>query len=365
MQQSVIGEDVKVKTLIPLCFIKATKGTGLNFPMINKIFIPIVLFSCNIASANSYLYPKTAGDILIKDDIAEEHYTLAKQKDTLLDIAREFDLGQNEILLANPEVDRWLPGENTKVRVPNSRLLPNTPHQGVVLNLPEYRLYFYPEPSDGDAKVVITHPISIGRLDWDTPLGKTSIIQKKENPTWTPPQSIKDEHAEKGEILPDVVPAGPDNPLGLFALRLGVPGYLIHSTNKPFGVGMRVSHGCIRMYPEDIEKFFPQVKKGTAVYIVNQAIKVGWSRDKLYIEVYPELEGKEKSYTERLNIALNLIEKVNNNQLPVLNGGKLRQALEQRNGIPVAIFERMFSTIEAKSNQTNDCSLDISHSHAC
>ena len=297
-------------------------------------------------TANSFLYPVNSGDRLITDDIEEAHYTLAKHEDTLLDIARNFDLGQNEILLANPQVDRWMPGENTKIRIPNSRILPDTPHQGLVLNLPEFRLYFYPKQVEGESRKVITYPISIGRLDWDTPLGKTRIIAKKENPTWTPPQSIKDEHAEKGEILPDVVPAGVDNPLGLYALRLGVPGYLIHSTNKPYGVGMRVSHGCIRMYPEDIEKLFAQVKKGTPVYIVNQAIKVGWSKNKLYIEVYPELEGNEKSYSERLAIALDLIEGVNKQQLPVLNGEKLRNALQQSNGIPVAIFESNFMFLE-------------------
>lgn len=310
--------------------------------MIKKTLLSFILLSSYAASANIFLYPEFKGDRLIKDDIEEAHYTLAKHEDTLLDIARKFDLGQNEILLANPKVDRWLPGENTKVRIPNSRILPDTPHEGVVLNLPEYRLYFYPKKTKGELKAVITHPISIGRVDWDTPLGKTRIIQKKENPTWTPPQSIKDEHAEKGEILPDVFPAGPDNPLGLFALRLGVPGYLIHSTNKPYGVGMRVSHGCIRMYPEDIEKLFPQVKTGTTVYIVNQSIKVGWLKNKLYIEVYPELEGQEIDYSERLAIALDLIEQANNQLLPVLNGAVLRQALEQRNGIPVAVFERDF-----------------------
>lgn len=314
--------------------------------MINKILLSSILFASSAVSATSFLYPENAGDRLIRDDIEEAHYTLAKQEDTLLDIARSFDLGQNEILLANPQVDRWMPGESTKVRIPNSRILPDTPHQGLTLNLPEYRLYFYPKQVEGESKKVITHPISIGRLDWDTPLGETRIIAKKENPTWTPPQSIKDEHAEKGEILPDVVPAGVDNPLGLFALRLGVPGYLIHSTNKPYGVGMRVSHGCIRMYPEDIEKLFSQVSRGTPVYIVNQAIKVGWSKNKLYIEVYPELEGNEKSYSERLAIALDLIEAVNNQQLPVLNGETLRSALEQSNGIPVVIFESSFMSLE-------------------
>lgn len=308
--------------------------------MYNKTLIIILLFISNPVLATNYSYPAIIGDKLITDDIKQAHYTLAKHEDTLLDIARKFDLGQNEILLANPTVDRWMPGQGTKVRIPNQHLLPNTVHKGIVLNLPEFRLYYYPEQIRTGFRSVMTHPISIGRIDWDTPLGETWISAKNKNPVWRPPQSIKDEHAAEGDILPDVFPAGPDNPLGLFALRLAIPGYLIHSTNKPYGVGMRVSHGCIRMYPEDIEKIFPLVKRGTIVHIVNQVIKVGWSKNKLYIEVHPELKGKESSYDTQLQTALDLIEKENNNLLPVVNGKKLRQAIQQRTGIPVVIFEK-------------------------
>lgn len=324
----------------------------LFFKLIPRSFIHhltfcFLLFSCKVVFATSFLYPVNEGEILIQDKIKQTHYTQAKQEDTLLDIAREFDIGQNEILLANPTVDRWLPGQGAKVRIPNSRLLPDTPHEGLVLNLPEYRLYFYPKQIENEDRMVLTHPISIGRVDWDTPLGKTQIIAKNRNPVWRPPQSIKDEHAAQGEVLPDVFPAGPDNPLGLFALRLGVPGYLIHSTNKPYGVGMRVSHGCIRMYPEDIKKLFPQVKKGTIVHIVDQSIKVGWSNSILYIEVYPDSEGNELSYEEKLGKALDLIELANNNQIPVLDGNKLKLALQQNNGIPVPIFARgILSSLE-------------------
>lgn len=309
--------------------------------MLKKITATFLALTSHVIFAGSFSYPVPPGDTLIRDDIKEVHYTLAKYEDTLLDIARNFDIGQNEILLANPAIDRWLPGENTKVKIPNSRLLPNTPHEGITLNLAEYRLYYYPKKTKGQPRTVITHPISIGRVDWDTPLGKTQIIAKNRNPVWRPPQSIKDEHAENGEILPDIFPAGPDNPLGLYALRLGVPGYLIHSTNKPFGVGMRVSHGCIRMYPEDIEKLFPQIKVGMPVYIVNQPIKVGWSDNSLYIEVFPDLDGNTKmSYEDKLNMALDLIEQKNNNQIPMLNGRILRKAIQQSNGAPIAIFKR-------------------------
>ncbi|GAB4276915.1 MAG: L,D-transpeptidase family protein [Methylomicrobium sp.] len=284
------------------------------------------------------------------DDHPEPHfYTVASEEDTLLDIARRFYIGQNEILLANPTVDRWLPKEGTKVKIPNSRILPNAPRKGIVINLPEYRMYYYPRTPKGR---VMTYPISIGRLDWKTPLGKTKIVTKTRNPTWTPPASIKREHAERGDILPNVVPAGPDNPLGLYAMRLGVPGYLIHSTNKPFGVGMSVTHGCIRMLPENIEQLFPQVPVGTEVHIVNQPIKVGWFKDTLYIQVYPNLEDTPVSYQSKLDRALDLIIRANHNQLPIIDGASLRRALEETSGRPVPIYTRPAAPKSKTANNT-------------
>lgn len=309
-----------------------------------KYFLSILSFIApQVMVAADFQLPGNPRDSLIGDKMIDdqshpdEHfYTTAKEEDTLLDIARQFNLGQTEIVLTNPAVDRWLPKEGTRVRIPNARLLPNAPRNGIVINLPEYRLYYYP----GGGNKVTTHPISIGRLDWKTPLGKTRIAAKTRNPTWTPPESIKREHAERGDVLPNVVPAGPDNPLGLYAMRLGVPGYLIHSTNKPFGIGMMVTHGCIRMYPEDIEKLFPRVSAGTDVYIVNQPIKVGWYKDTLYVEIHQTLDEEPAPYENKLEQALDLIIKANNQEMPVINGAALRAALERRDGRPVAIYTR-------------------------
>jgi L,D-transpeptidase ErfK/SrfK len=296
--------------------------------------------------ATTFPLPANPKDSLVGDLPHKIKYAIARYEDTLLDIARQYDLGQNQILLANPDVDRWLPGEGTKVRIPNSYILPDAPRDGLILNLPEFRLYYFPKSTKGEPGIVITHPISIGRQDWETPLGKTWIQSKKRNPVWIPPASIKKEHAEKGDPLPDVVPAGPDNPLGLYAMRLAIPGYLIHSTNKPFGVGMRVSHGCVRMYPEDIENLFPMIKVGTPVYIVNQPIKVGWLDDTLYIEVHPPLEDDLENYQTKLDHALDLIEKANGGVLPVIRGAALKKALQEANGIPVAIFERPVKLVD-------------------
>ncbi len=302
-------------------------------------FIVSTLIFASSVHAISFVLPDNPEDSLIKEfNAGVNKQTTADKDQDLLDIARRFDLGQNEIIRLNPKVDRWLPKEGETIQLQSERLLPAAPRIGLVLNLPEFRLYYFPETQDDEPAAVITHPISIGRQDWDTPLGQTKIVAKKENPTWTPPESIKKEHAEKGDPLPDVVPAGPDNPLGLFAIRLGIPGYLIHSTNKPYGVGMRVSHGCIRMYPEDIAKLFPLIKINTAVTIVNQAVKVGWYKNSLYVEVHPPLEGHEAD--DLLDIALDLIEQANDGELPIIDGGALRRAITEKQGTPVKIFEK-------------------------
>lgn len=208
-------------------------------------------------------------------------------EDTLVDIARHYSIGYQEIRRANPDLDPWLPGEGSAALLPTRFILPDAPREGIVLNVGEMRLYYFPKPGDNGSAEVITYPVSIGRMDWNTPLGKTTIVRKTENPTWTPPASIKREHAAEGDMLPDVVPAGPDNPLGQHALYLGRSGYLIHGTNKPFGIGMRVTHGCVRLYPEDIAALFQQVPVGTAVNIINQPYKAGWQGNTFYVEAHP------------------------------------------------------------------------------
>jgi L,D-transpeptidase ErfK/SrfK len=210
----------------------------------------------------------------------------SRAEDTLLDIGRQFDLGYRDITDANPEVDAWLPGENTRVVLPLRFILPDGPRQGIVINIAEMRLYYYPKTAKGERQQVVTHPIGIGREGWATPLGKARITQKVKDPSWTPPESIRKEHAEKGDPLPRVVPAGPDNPLGAYAMRLSMPGYLLHGTNKPYGVGLRVSHGCIRLFPEDIEHLFSITPGNTPVEIVYQPYKAGTREGQLYLEAH-------------------------------------------------------------------------------
>lgn len=273
------------------------------------------------------------------DLIGEIQHTKARHEDTLIDIAREFSIGQDEIVMANPTVDRWLPGNGKEVLIPRQFILPDAPRSGIVINIPEMRLYYFPVQPKVKATQVITYPVSIGRMDWRTPLGATKIAQKVKDPVWIPPESIKEEHARDGDILPDVVPAGPLNPLGSFAMRLGVPGYLIHGTgvDKAYGIGMRVTHGCIRMYPEDIERLFPQVNVGTPVHLVNQPVKLGWSNGTLYMEVHQPLDEDRMTYEQLLDSAMDLIQNKTKEQQIVLDGAAVKQSLQQPTGIPVPI----------------------------
>ncbi|ABI58734.1 L,D-transpeptidase family protein [Nitrosomonas eutropha] len=248
------------------------------------LFMMLSLMPC--VYAGSWVRPPDDIDIL-----GQIQTVTASRSETLLDVARRYDIGQDEMMLANPNVNRWLPEEGAKVILPLRFIIPQAERTGLVINLPEMRLYYFPKPIKGQKPEIITHPVSIGRMDWNTPLGKTTIVRKQKDPTWTPPQSLRKEAIEEGRPpLLDVVPAGPDNPLGKYALYLGLPGYLIHGTNKPLGVGMRVTHGCMRLYPEDIEELFNLIPTGTPVQIVNQPIKLGWQGDLLYIELHPPLE---------------------------------------------------------------------------
>ena len=263
--------------------------------------------------------------------------TYSRHEDTLLDIARAHGLGYQDIKLVNPGVDTWLPGEGMKINLPLQFVLPNTRKKGIVLNIPEMRLYYFPDASrqveDG---TVFTYPLGVGREGWATPYMKTRIIEKKKNPKWYPPESIRIEHEEAGDPLPEVVEAGPDNPLGDFAMRLGMPEYLIHGTNKPFGIGMRVSHGCIRLYPEDIEHLFEQVSVGTRVEIINQPFKVGERKGVLYLEAHPHLEEDAEAFSE-VEAVNRMVEDYNHDQRFEINWSLVKKTVSTTAGVPVPI----------------------------
>jgi len=257
--------------------------------------VAVLLLASSAARAEVYELPPRGFDV-----IGAVSTITARYEDTLVDIARRHGLGYQDIVRANPNINSWVPGEGTEVILPTRFVLPPGPREGLVLNLAEYRMYYFPKPKRGEPAYVYIYPMSIGRMDWETPLGRTKIVAMAKNPAWYPPQSVRDEHAADGNPLPRIVPPGPANPLGSRAMRLEIPGYLIHGTNRPAGVGMRVSHGCVRMFPEDIEFLFERIRVNTVVRIINVPVKVGWDGEALVAEVHPLLESPQSLVEDSL-----------------------------------------------------------------
>ena len=224
--------------------------------------------------------------------IGSDTTILSHRQDTLFDIARRYGLGYEEIVRANPSVDIWTPGEGTRVLLPRRRILPPGAREGIVVNLPEHRLYYFPKPAKNEAPVVITYPVSIGKDGDATPLGQTRIIAKIEHPSWVPTQSIRNEHAALGDPLPRVIGPGPDNPIGDYKMRLGFGNgtYEIHGTNKPISVGTAATYGCIGMYPEDLAALYTLISVGTPVRLINVPVKIAWSAGTLLVEAHPAID---------------------------------------------------------------------------
>ncbi len=317
-----------------------------------------------------------------QDLIGETQVLFARHENTFSSIGRQYNLGYEELRSANPGVDQWLPGAGTPIYLPTQSILPEVPREGIVVNVPAMRLYYFTTEKAAEAGApavleVSSHPIGIGVEGWATPFGEAKVTQKVKDPVWYVPASIRKEHAERGDPLPSVVPPGPDNPLGDYALTLSLPSYLIHGTNKPAGVGMRSSHGCIRLYPEDIEALFQRVARGTTVRIVNQPVLAGWRDGQLYVEVHPPLAEEQHDLVAEADAALRrameragvdpaavaidhaAIEKIVAEQrgipLPVLRGnGSLDQYLASvrvvENTVPVAVAEETARLAEPAVN---------------
>jgi L,D-transpeptidase ErfK/SrfK len=262
--------------------------------------------------------------------------------DTLTDIARRFNVGYEEILRANPKVDPWLPGADRPIVVPTQFVIPNAPRTGVVINVAAMRLFYFPPHKANEPQVVITHPIGIGKMGWATPEGVTKIVRRQADPTWRVPASVIKEHRENGEELDRVIGPGPDNPLGKFAFYLQWPSYLIHGTNKPAGVGLRSSHGCIRLYPEDIAQLYDTVPVGTQVRVVNQPFVFGWHEGQLYMQPYDVLEddtrdwkkASRKLMSKSLSVSLQKQLKAHGGQV---NWNLVNSLSHEPRGMPVSV----------------------------
>ncbi len=288
-------------------------------------------------AANSKGKQASTGKVYDKDYVGEMQSYVAKYEDTMVQVARTYNVGFVELRSANPFLDPWIPGEGKRLIIPSMNLLPRSVRQGIVINLPEMRMYAYMKPG----KPPITFPIGIGREGLLTPSGTTAIMRKKEGPAWRPTPRMRKEHPE----LPIEVGPGPDNPMGTHAMYLGWPEYAIHGTDKPFSIGRRVSSGCIRMYPEDIVNAYQLFPVGTSVTVVDQPVKVGWVGDKLYLEAHPttdqadkmELDGGLPGYvfTEE---DMGLIVAAAGGYARDLNWPLIRQVVRERRGYPVEIF---------------------------
>lgn len=286
----------------------------------------LVLGTAPIAALAEYDKPYI-GDMIEYD---------AEYSDTFVHLARDYNLGFVEMRAANPDVDPWVPGKGTDLILPARHILPDAPREGIVINLPEMRLFAYVNGDEAPA----TYPLGVGRDGLETPVGSTTVVRKKEGPTWRPTPRMRREDPK----LPEAVPPGPENPLGTHALYLGWPQYAIHGTNRPFGIGRRVSSGCIRMYPENIIKLYNQIPVGTKVTVVNQPIKLAWIDNQLYLEAHPELEqaiqmeemGAIKS-PKLSDEDMARIIKAAGEYKDRLRWSAIRKAVKERKGYPVAI----------------------------
>jgi len=305
-------------------------------PVRRRTAAPVVLLTLLTTTALSTAYATTY--TLAKPDdavVGEDQSIVTAYEDTLYDLARAYSLGSEELIRVNPSVDPWIPGAGKMLVVPGRHILPPGPHEGIVVNLPEHRLYYFPKPKRGGPVQVITYPVSIGKMDWRTPLGVTHVIQKEKNPTWFPPESVRKEHAEAGDPLPPKVGPGPDNPLGAYAMRLaaGNGTYLIHGTNNPIAVGLAVTHGCIRMYPDDVSALFPLIPVGTSVRLINVPVKVAWVDGELLLEAHPPVDAQGQSFEPEIEQFSDLLKAAVGDTTVAIHWDYAREVLQKANGV--------------------------------
>lgn len=305
------------------------------FASLAAFVVGFELSAATPVQAATYELTDPTAQVVGEDLHIQTHYS-----DTLVEIARQYGLGYEEIVRANPKVDPWLPGEGTAIMIPGRHILPPGPRDGIVVNIPEHRLYYFPKPARGHPATVVTYPVSIGKMDWQTPMGLTHVVSKQKNPSWNPPASVRAEHLANGDPLPGgAIGPGPDNPLGLFAMRLAIhPGdYLIHGTNNPLAVGMAVTHGCIRMYPEDVAAIFPTVPVGSKVYLINVPVKVAFVDGSLLLEAHPPVDAQGQSIDPVLSKFEDLLTQALGSTTTAVNWDIAVETLKKADGIPVLV----------------------------
>lgn len=301
--------------------------------IVNLCGIAIATF-CLPLTVHAKQFSLPAGDNAVIGGIS---YDLAFSGETVVNIAQQNNVGVLAVLDANPGLpEKSALPTGSSVKVPGRFLLPALPRRGIVINLAEMRMYYYPEGSNS----VMTFPIGIGRIGKTIPKGSTAVARKTVNPTWRPTENIRQFNRDQGIELPTAMGPGPDNPLGPYAIYLRVPTYLIHSTIFPESIGRRASFGCIRMHEGDIKQFFPLVKPGTPVTIVDMPTKVGWAGNHLYLETHPLLE--ESNSDPSAGAIVNAIENsVADKGVTLINWQAVSYLAEQRDGVPHEIGFRI------------------------
>jgi L,D-transpeptidase ErfK/SrfK len=310
---------------------RLNRGAAPNRLAAPAVWVALLTFGAVTgANATSYKLAKPEDTV-----VGEDQTVITVYQDTLYDLAAAYSLGSEELIRVNPGVDPWLPGAGKQLIVPGRHILPPGPHEGIVVNLPEHRLYYYPKPKRGGPIEVITYPVSIGKMDWRTPLGTTHVIQKQKDPTWYPPESVRKEHAEAGDPLPVKVGPGPDNPLGAYAMRLaaGNGTYLIHGTNNPIAVGLAVTHGCIRMYPNDVAALFPLIPVGTPVRLINDPVKVAWVDGELFLEAHPPVDAQGQSFEPDIDQFSELLKAAVGDTTVAIHWDYAREVLQKADGV--------------------------------
>ena len=303
------------------CYLTAATGALAVLPSISR--------ANAVTAQKTPAYPAIIG-------VQETYKT--RYEDSLVDLARAHGLGYTEIVTANPGIDPWVPGADREIVLPKAHILPEGPRDGILINLADQRMYVF-QP---DGKTIDSVPLGIGNEGWDTPQGSTRVVRKKKNPTWYVPKSVREDQPE----LPAIVRPGPDNPLGTRAVYLGWPAYLFHGTNKPFGVGRRVSHGCVRLYPEDIERLYDSIKIGTPVTVIDQAMKIARIDDELWLEIHPnQKQSDEVEQTGKLSPAkppefeFRLIDAAGD-ATDRIDWDMAKQVARQRRGTPVQVLSQ-------------------------
>lgn len=286
-----------------------------------------LLLTFNNCYATAYYVPPPNRSL-----IGRVHYATAGFTDTTTTFAKRYDLGHNAVISANPSFSAF-----GSVKIPGMHLLPNRPREGIIINLPEMRMYYYPPGS----RMVLTYPIGIGKMGKTIPITEAVITRKIEKPTWVPPEDIREFNLQQGIVLPQVMPPGPDNPLGPYAIYMSIPTYLIHSTIFPESVGKRASFGCIRMYESDIKEFFPSINSGIPVAIINSPVKVGWQDDRLFIESHQPLEEHSNAYDATLPGMVQMISQAAQNQPVLVDWQLVSYIARERDGIPHDIGVRV------------------------